>query len=315
MAFRRRSSGGLIRGLMRRFIWPVIAVSILIVAFVWALNAMNVWDKTVDVIARFLGVEAAETADRFGDEVAQTGDEIIDDPRSILDQILNGEPPVTIPDIPLPDGGGDAPFLPDDLPAVAPGDDTDIDWAHVTAQLDSLGTTNTTAGQRIEPYDRDKHFGDWIDHDDDGCRDDEEVRLRDSTDVTLKEGSACAPQTGTLHDPYSGKTITYDRDDQPLAVEVEHIVSLHDIYYSGGWQMTYDERVAIAHDLERELVLSSRDENQAKKEKTPYEWMPSDPAAWCWYASAYIEVKATYDLTVDDDNRAFLGDVIAACSG
>lgn len=300
---------------MRRFIWPVIAVSILIVAFVWALNAMNVWDKTVDVIARFFGVEAAETADRFGDEVAQTGDEIIDDPRSILDQILNGEPPVTVPDIPLPDGGGDAPFLPDDLPAVAPGDDTDIDWAHVTDQLDSLGTTNTTAGQRIEPYDRDKHFGDWIDHDDDGCRDDEEVRLRDSTDVTLKEGSACAPQTGTLHDPYSGKTITYDRDDQPLAVEVEHIVSLHDIYYSGGWQMTYDERVAIAHDLERELVLSSRDENQAKKEKTPYEWMPSDPAAWCWYASAYIEVKATYDLTIDDDNRAFLGDVIAACSG
>lgn len=58
----------------------------------------------------------------------------------------------------------------------------------------------------------------------------------------MKSGSDRAPQTGTLDDPYSGKTVTYDRSMQPLAVEVEHILSLYDVYYSGGWQLTFKQR-------------------------------------------------------------------------
>lgn len=316
MAIRRRT--GLLGGLLHRFLIPITLAALAVVALVWALHQMGVWDKTVSLVRELVGIEAAEKTDEIGEKINETGEEVVDDPRSTIERILAGDWP-----FPLPGGGGagpdqtDAtgPYLPTTLPVTVPGEDSTIDWAVVQNQLDQLGITDTAAGQRIEPYDRDKHFGGWVDNNNDGCRDDEEVRLRDSVEVTLEAGSTCVAQTGILHDPYSGKIIPFDRAVQPLAVEVEHIVSLHDVYYSGGWQMSYEQRVAIAHDLERELVLTSRVENQAKKEKTPAEWMPSDPSSWCWYAATYIDVKATYHLTVDLENKTFLRDVIAACSG
>ncbi len=303
----RRYLSQTVRGLRDRIALPLIIATVVVLGFVWVLHYTGAWDRFVAATGELFGDEAAERADELGERVAN-------DPGSIITEVL-------------PDGGATAPqqgsadagqphvYVPETLPNTRPGDDTKIDWAKVQSQLDSLGDTDESGVQRIEPYDRDRHFGDWVDHNGDGCRDDNEVRLRDATNTTLEPGTVCTVQSGILHDPYSGKEVPFDRAAQPLAVEVEHIVALHDVYYSGGWRMTQDQRVQIASDLERELVLVSRDENQAKKQKTPAEWMPSDPAAWCWYAASYIDVKATYRLTVDQENRSFLGEVITACSG
>lgn len=305
------------QSLLRRIVTAAIFIACVLVALVWFLHQTGQWEKTVEVVRVFFGGEAAQKTDEVGEKINETGERAVDDPQSVIERILAGKPPIDFPDFTTHDEqppDDDAPYLPPTLPNTRPGDDTQIDWQKVQKQLDGLGTTTIAAGQRIEPYDRARHFGEWIDHNGDGCREDEEVRFRDSVEVTLRPGSSCAPQTGILHDPYSGKIIPYDRAVSPLAVEVEHIVSLRDVYDSGGWAMSFDERVTIAHDLSRELVLASRAENQAKKDKTPADWMPSDPAAWCWYASAYIDVKATYKLTIDDENRTFLGDVVAVCS-
>ena len=294
------------RGLMDRIAFPLILVAVALLGFVCLLHFTGAWDRVVDATEKFFGTETAERVDALGDRAAE-------DPGSFLEDALPGSPePSQQGDTGT--GQSDA-YVPDSLPDARPGDDTQIDWAHVQKQLDGLPSTDELNAQRIEPYDRDRHFGDWVDHNDDGCSEDNEVRLRDSTDTTIEPGTVCDVQTGTLHDPYSGKDVPFDRADKPLAVEVEHIVALYDVYYSGGWKMTYEQRVQISHDLDSELVLVSRDENQAKKQKTPAEWMPSDPAAWCWYAASYIEVKDKYGLSVDQDNRTFLGDVIAACKG
>lgn len=281
-------------------------VTILVLGFVWLLHYTGAWDRVVDATEKIFGIETAERVDELGERAAE-------DPGSFLE---DGLPDTTAPST-QDSTGSEQPggYVPESLPDSVPGDDTQIDWAHVQQQLDALATTDESNAQRIEPYDRNRHFGDWVDHNGDGCREDNEVRLRDSTNVTIEPGTVCAVQTGTLHDPYSGKDVAFDRAVKPLAVEVEHIVALYDIYYSGGWKMTYEQRVQISHDLDSELVLVSRDENQSKKQKTPAEWMPSDPGSWCWYAASYIEVKDKYRLSVDQDNRAFLGDVIAACKG
>lgn len=308
--FRRYSSSSM-RAVRDRIAVPLILVAVLLLGFIWLLHYTGAWGRVVDATEQMFGSDVAEQAEALGDKV-------VNDPGSLIDGTVPGGDAGT----PGSSDGGSAgggegatQYVPETLPDTVPGDDTQIDWGHVREQLGQLAATDQSAAQRIEPYDRDRHFGDWVDHNGDGCREDDEVRLRDATAATIEPGTVCAVQTGVLHDPYSGADVPFDRAVRPLAVEVEHIVSLHDIYYSGGWRMSQQERVQISHDLERELVLVSRVENQAKKQKTPAEWMPSDPAAWCWYAASYIDVKATYGLTVDDENRHFLGDVISACAG
>ena len=53
--------------------------------------------------------------------------------------------------------------------------------------------------------------------------------------------------------------------------------------------------------------------NESKGDRTPDEWLPPDPSAWCTYAERWVDVKARWHLTVTAPEAAALGRLLAAC--
>ena len=52
------------------------------------------------------------------------------------------------------------------------------------------------------------------------------IMKRDMTDVAMTK--ACKVQTGVLQDPYTGKTIRFDRSKSTLTVQIDHVVAVQD---------------------------------------------------------------------------------------
>ena len=53
--------------------------------------------------------------------------------------------------------------------------------------------------------------------------------------------------------------------------------------------------------------------NRSKGARDPAAWRPPDPSSWCRYATAWIDIKLTYDLTVDADEYGALADMLETC--
>ncbi|WP_433274341.1 HNH endonuclease family protein [Actinosynnema sp. CS-041913] len=146
----------------------------------------------------------------------------------------------------------------------------------------------------------------WADVDGDGCDQRSQVLARDLVDAVRKEGR-CAVKDGTLHDPYTGATVT-----GVSKIQIDHVVPLAEMWRSGAAGWAPERRAAAANDLRNLLAVQGKT-NQAKGDKTPDEWMPPDPAYACAYARIYVGVKAEYGLTVTAAERAALDRTLTPC--
>jgi hypothetical protein len=102
--------------------------------------------------------------------------------------------------------------------------------------------------QPVPPYDRDA-FGDgWADLDGD-CQDTrQEILIRDLVDEVLT-ADGCDVATGTLHDAYTGHTISFRRGQSTSDdVQIDHVIPLAYAWRSGAWQWTDAERKAFSND-------------------------------------------------------------------
>ena len=95
-------------------------------------------------------------------------------------------------------------------------------------------------------YDRDKFGPAWKDVDHDGCDTRNDILARGLVDETLRDGR-CVVLTGTLNDPYSGKTISFvggqtTSDD----VQIDHIVALSNAWQTGAQQLSAEQREQLA---------------------------------------------------------------------
>jgi len=158
-----------------------------------------------------------------------------------------------------------------------------------------------------------KAFGpSWADVDGNGCDTRDDILARDLADPVI-DADGCTVRSGTLTDPYTGTTLPFTRGvDTSRDVPVDHRVPLAEGWASGAAAWTLEQRQAFANDTAN-LVATTEEENSAKSDRDPAEWMPTAPAAWCGYASAYVQVKATWRLSVDERERDALRDVLAAC--
>ena len=76
-------------------------------------------------------------------------------------------------------------------------------------------------------YDRTAFGYRQTDADGNGCDVREDVLARDLTDVRYQSAGGCKVQSGTLNDPYTGKTIHFRRGrDTSSAVQIDHVVAL-----------------------------------------------------------------------------------------
>lgn len=133
---------------------------------------------------------------------------------------------------------------------------------------------------------------------------------RDLKDVVVS--SDCKVISGTLDDPYTGKTITFTRGDQTsAAVQIDHVVALSNAWQTGAQQLTMQERMALANDP-LELLAVDGDTNQKKGDGDTATWLPPNKPFRCQYVARQIAVKSKYKLWVTqaegDAMRRVLGD-------
>lgn len=175
---------------------------------------------------------------------------------------------------------------------------------------DALGLL---ASLRVEPerpgdYDR-ALFRHWVDADSDGCDTRREVLIEESlTEVRVRGG--CALRQGSWLSVFDGI-----RTSDAADLDIDHVVPLAEAWRSGARDWTDERREAFANDLgdERTLRAVSTSANRSKGDQDPAEWLPPDEAFHCRYVEDWVAIKAAWDLSVDEAERAAIDAVLRGC--
>jgi Protein of unknown function (DUF1524)/Excalibur calcium-binding domain len=160
-----------------------------------------------------------------------------------------------------------------------------------------------------------EQFGDgWVDTDRNGCDSRNDVLARDLTAETFKPGTRdCVVASGTLADPYSGKTIAFTRgQDTSSAVQIDHVVALSDAWQKGAQQWDEAKRVAFANDG-LELLAVDGPLNGQKSDGDAATWLPPNRTYRCAYVARQVALKATWGLWVTTAERDAIADVLNTC--
>lgn len=163
------------------------------------------------------------------------------------------------------------------------------------------------------------------------------------TDVTMDKN--CKVLTGTLQDPYTGKTIKFQRDTyetvngkqkktggDSMAVQIDHVVAVNDAWASGLWKDSRKgDRITYANDPEV-LVASEGEANNIKqqgvnlvkdealngsstkwKDATPSIWLPSNKMYQCSYMAKRVYIKDKYKLSMSSWEKAETKSFLTQC--
>ena len=167
-----------------------------------------------------------------------------------------------------------------------------------------IAPKNTSAA-----YDRNT-WQHWIDADND-CQDTRtEVLIAEATGPITLSPNGCTVTAGTWIDPYTGTTWT-----QPSDLDVDHVVPLKNAHDSGGWTWGTDQKRLYANDLTYELHLIAVEDNlnQSKGDKGPEAWQPPLASYRCAYATEWVTIKRTWQLTVTQAEYDALAQMISTC--
>lgn len=100
-------------------------------------------------------------------------------------------------------------------------------------------------------------------------------------------------------------------------IDVDHLVPLGHAHESGGWRWTRERKQEYANYLgfRAHLVPVEPSLNRSKGAKGPDQWMPPDPARWCWYLTSWATVKYVWGLSATEAEREFVKRALreAAC--
>lgn len=128
---------------------------------------------------------------------------------------------------------------------------------------------------------------------------------RDGEDVEI--GSDCEILSGEWTDPYAGEVITDSSE-----IDIDHIVPLANAWRSGADEWDDDLREEFAN-APINLLSTDAGENRAKGDRGPEAWRPPDEGAWCDYSVRWISVKSSYELSVNEEERASLEEMLQTC--
>ncbi|TQC47132.1 HNH endonuclease [Rhodococcus sp. WS4] len=147
-----------------------------------------------------------------------------------------------------------------------------------------------------------------------GCDTRNDILGRDLIDRTYKDGTKnCVILTGTLNDPYTGKTIAFTRGkDTSSSVQIDHVVALSDAWQKGAQQLDDTTRRNLANDP-RNLLAADGPANQQKSDGDAATWLPANKSFRCVYVAKQVEVKAAYQLWVTQAEKDAIARVLSAC--
>ena len=144
-----------------------------------------------------------------------------------------------------------------------------------------------------------------------GCDTRNIILARDLTDE--KVGDDCKVLSGTLNDPYTGKTISFLRgattsDD----VQIDHVVALSNAWQTGAQQLSFATREALANDP-LELLAVDGIANQQKSDGDAATWLPKNKPFRCQYVERQIKIKQKYHLWVTPSEKTAVERVLQSC--
>ncbi|NRQ34267.1 HNH endonuclease [Nonomuraea sp. NN258] len=163
-------------------------------------------------------------------------------------------------------------------------------------------------------FDRDEFGPAWADVDRNGCDTRNDILKRDLEDETFKPGTHdCIVLTGTLRDPYGGKTIDFKRgQDTSMDVQIDHLIPLSDAWQKGAQRWSETKRKEFANDPLNLLAVDGPLNNQ-KSDADAATWLPPRKAYRCAYISRQIDVKAKYELWVTAAEKSAMETILDAC--
>lgn len=137
------------------------------------------------------------------------------------------------------------------------------------------------------------------------------ILRRDLEDVHTDE--ECRVLSGTLHDPYTGKTIQFTRGaSTSAAVQIDHVVALSNAWQTGAQQISAEQRHSLANDP-LNLIASDGPANQQKSDGDAATWLPKNKAFRCQYVARQVAVKQAYSLWVVPAEKQAIERVLVAC--
>ena len=192
--------------------------------------------------------------------------------------------------------------------------DAAIDAAPPASALAALAAVEVKGRAPRTGYDRDLFGAGWVDVDRNGCDTRNDVLARDLTDETFKPGTRdCVVASGTLADPYSGRTILFQRgQDTSDDVQIDHVVALSDAWQKGAQALDASRRTAFANDPLNLLAVDGP-LNQQKSDGDAATWLPPNRSYWCDYVARQVAVKVRYDLWATRAERNAIATVLVGC--
>ena len=153
-------------------------------------------------------------------------------------------------------------------------------------------------------------FGENKDVDKDGCNTRAEVLERDSLVPVKKSGARCAITSGKWQSAFDGRTWLQSRD-----VQIDHLVSLKEVWDSGGWAWSAAQRSDYANDLANRITLNvvSKKENAKKGQKDPSNYLPPLVSYRCTYLANWVAVKVQWKLSMDQSEYGRTKKLLEGC--
>lgn len=211
-------------------------------------------------------------------------------------------------------------WLRGDVAIPAPGSPTRSDLGALLSRVQVVDTRPHPGG-----YDRGCGSGQgcvfgpsWSDDQDapgghDGCDTRNNVLAQDLSQVEYKVGTRqCVVLAGEMTDRYSGEHITFDRA-HAAAVQVDHVYPLAAAWDFGANAWPTALRQRFANDVALNLLAVNGNDNQAKGDSTPGQWLPPNTAYHCFYAGKYLTVAVSYSLPISLRDHSALTEVATRC--
>ncbi|MFC4005644.1 HNH endonuclease family protein [Nonomuraea purpurea] len=188
------------------------------------------------------------------------------------------------------------------------------DSASVSQARDKLAKLTVKGRAPKTGFDRDEFGPAWADVDHNGCDTRNDILKRDLENETFKSGSRdCIVLTGTLNDPYSGKTIQFKRgQNTSTAVQIDHLIPLSDAWQKGAQQWPATKRKEFANDP-LNLMAVDGPLNGQKSDSDAATWLPPRKEYRCTYIARQIEVKSKYGVWVTSAEKDAMKTVLDGC--
>lgn len=138
------------------------------------------------------------------------------------------------------------------------------------------------------------------------------ILARDMQNVRF-DTDGCTVLSGILHDPYTAKTIQFQRGkDTSRLVQIDHVVALSDAWQKGAQQLDEGVRAEFANDPLNLLAVDGP-ANMQKSDSDAASWLPTNKDYRCRYVARQIAVKHKYSLWVTLSERDAMQRVLQAC--